>query len=413
MKGICIFCSLFFVLKICFSQTLIKAYVKDNAKLINTVDPNDTSYSDLTPIGKVIGEKRIVMLGELFHGDGTTFLAKTRIIKYLHEKLGFNILAFESDFFGINSGWESYGKGQMTVDSLVMSSIFPIWTCCKQCKSIFAYIKQQSTTNDPLRLAGFDSQLISLYTMRHLKRNLNSFLDTSNIAFVRTSEYPTYISLVDTFAIWRGATKKPTVDSLIDFTSIIIKELREKYSSDNFEIKVIESLHSFCQQLNFYKANNNIQARIIRDSQMAKNLKWLVTQMNPNEKIIVWAHDFHISKTTNRMGYYFTLDKELNNQTYVLGFTEYSGEGRFVTQQNGVKVTEPLRNSLEYWLKRVGYPFAYIDFSKFAEENPGYNKKFYMKTYPNSQAKSEWYKIYDGVFYIERMIPCEPTNGIN
>ena len=85
-----------------FTQRDIKTYVLANVRQIAAIDPAFQGYSDLEVIADAIGDARIVMLGEQDHGDAPAFLAKTRLIKYLHEKKGFNVLAFESDFFGIN-----------------------------------------------------------------------------------------------------------------------------------------------------------------------------------------------------------------------------------------------------------------------------------------------------------------------
>jgi len=48
---------------------------------------------------KAIGNSRIVVLGEESHGDGATFLAKVRLIKFLHQKMGFDVLAWEAGLF--------------------------------------------------------------------------------------------------------------------------------------------------------------------------------------------------------------------------------------------------------------------------------------------------------------------------
>ena len=54
---------------------------------------------DLIFLKEVLKDKRIVLLGEQSHGDGATFEAKVRLIKFLHQELGFTILSFESGLY--------------------------------------------------------------------------------------------------------------------------------------------------------------------------------------------------------------------------------------------------------------------------------------------------------------------------
>ena len=81
--------------------------IRQQSREIRTIVTNDTDYTDLQSLASSIGNARIVILGEMDNGDGETLKAKTRLVKYLHQKMGFTVLAFESDFNGVNWIWET------------------------------------------------------------------------------------------------------------------------------------------------------------------------------------------------------------------------------------------------------------------------------------------------------------------
>src|SRR5580658_569506 len=106
----CLLLFFLFAVEAATGQSKLKEYVKGNTVWLSTIDPDSADDSGLEAVGKAIGDARVVMLGEQDHGDAPVYLAKTRLIKYLHEKMGFNVLVFESDFFALNLGWERLTK---------------------------------------------------------------------------------------------------------------------------------------------------------------------------------------------------------------------------------------------------------------------------------------------------------------
>ena len=124
-------------------------------------------------------------------------------------------------------------------------------------------------------------------------------------------------------------------DKLLEQLNIIKSEISSRIESNSYWKILIDNLVETTIQMryhssDFYRASN------ARDIQMAKNLKWLATYKFPNEKIIVWAHNYHISKfggnfsetflnSANTMGTEFTKDTLLNRKTYIIGFTSLEG----------------------------------------------------------------------------------------
>jgi erythromycin esterase len=132
------------------AQIAVQKYVKQHTVAIKTIEPDSLDFSDLTAIGSAIGDSRIVMLGEQDHGDAPTFLAKTRLIKYLHEQKGFNLFAFEGDFFALNHGW-SNPDSKEDKEGLLRYNLPAALASCAEIKTLlYQYIPltRQGNPND-------------------------------------------------------------------------------------------------------------------------------------------------------------------------------------------------------------------------------------------------------------------------
>jgi erythromycin esterase len=107
-----------------------------------------------------------------------------------------------------------------------------------------------------------------------------------------------------------------------------------------------------------------------RDEAMANNVKWILAN-NPDSKIVLWAHNAHITKHIRHMGYY--LNKEFGNQYYNIGFISNSGTYTAVNagSLNSTNILETGKpGSFEYSFHRTGTPLFYFDFSKVKDNEP-------------------------------------------
>ncbi|HET6263158.1 MAG TPA: erythromycin esterase family protein, partial [Chloroflexia bacterium] len=69
-------------------------WLREHAVPLRTAEPSD-DYSDLLPLKELIGDARIVALGEATHGSREFFTMKHRILRFLVQEMGFTVLAFE------------------------------------------------------------------------------------------------------------------------------------------------------------------------------------------------------------------------------------------------------------------------------------------------------------------------------
>lgn len=83
MKKIISVFSLLLVATFSYSQGVVQP--------ISSIDPNNVNFEDLTFLSEVLEGNKILGLGEQSHLDGASNDARVRLIKYLHEELGYNV----------------------------------------------------------------------------------------------------------------------------------------------------------------------------------------------------------------------------------------------------------------------------------------------------------------------------------
>jgi erythromycin esterase len=149
-------------------------WLKDNALQVHSISPANEDFSDLQPLKQIIGDKRIVMLGEESHGDGNTFLAKTRLVKFLHQELGFGVIAFESGFYDCHKAWKMIQDGGST-NFAFKGSVFPIWSESSPVQPLISYLDQTKESEHPLILSCFDSQFTGEISNSVLLNDLTVF----------------------------------------------------------------------------------------------------------------------------------------------------------------------------------------------------------------------------------------------
>ena len=409
-----------------YSQTEIKTFVNSNTIPIQSINPDSSNYSDFEGIGNAIGNARIVMLGEQDHGDAPTFFAKTRLIQYLHEKKGFNVIAFESDFFSATCGFENSNKTKQDFLKFYKANIVPFWTLCDASSPLFTKVIPESfATSNPYIVAGFDNQMFYKHSTSNLSPFIDSLIRDYKLEILNNEQlFKSLLSSIKTLSnpMLCIAENKSFYSNTIKELTTLRNEFNSKKGIENIGCALLDNLIAFAQQL--LKKSDFTAMVNTRDIQMAETLKWLCKIKFPNEKVIIWAANYHISKNMGHfkkkslndnisMATEFVKDKELDTITYSLGFTSYVGEAGRIGTKTFI-VDNPDKNGLETWIDN-SINYAFIDFKKFNTLNPQFETEFEMKSCvsDNNVHKSypgQWNKIFDGIFFIRHMYPCKIKN---
>lgn len=409
----------------------IQAYVKQQTQPIASIDPAFGDAADLAAIGEAIGQARVVMLGEQDHGDGATMQAKTRLVKYLHEQKGFNVLVLEDDFFALNTGWEAVAKTEAARAQFLRKNMYSNWSRCQQCEELlYRYIPQTYSTAAPLQLAGMDNQSYSPFSHQSLPGYLRGFLGQQAVPLAATRRFNDFfVPFLDTLSQpYRFSTKPATYliahkqaklrrfETMADtLLAQLAPAARASYGG-----RVLDNLRVLAQESAVF-TEDEIDTYNLRDAQMARNLEWLVSEKYPAEKIIVWAANLHIAKwrqagyqsaerVTTFMGAYFTATPGRVAQTYCLGFLSATGVTQRVLAAQPTRLTAPRRGYFESWLP-AQLPYAFVDFRAFRAQQPSYAAPFSMRGlgYEGGRGYTDhavWTNIFDGIFFIREMQPC-------
>lgn len=413
-------------------------WLKRNAVGVRSVDPKDEDFRDLMPLKKVLGNVRIVMLGESTHGDGATFLGKTRLIKFLHQEMGFDVLAFESGLYDMSKVWESFRQGDHSLAS-IQQGVVGAWGGSDQVAPLFDYVAGSARTQRPLELAGFD--LVTGPASRdHLVKDLVAFLTEIGVntdLLLEGSSFRTILEEVLTLKYFRGTPVPSPAEQDAYFRRLeqLEKDITARSAGkDNlrigFWIQELHSLRGASEAVWLFQLKEKApMARLgmERDKQMAENLFWLANERYRGRKIIVWAATAHLIRNRgfgkdqcadpkdfdycNRIPMGQRVWESLGRQIYVLGFTAYGGTAGNI--RNG-KVDEwvgPIKQDqrpsieMEELLNASGFSYAFLNFRSPHKGGDWLKTPIWSRTMGNQAGLRDWTQALDGLFFIREQQP--------
>src|SRR3981081_2527880 len=91
-------------------------WLRDNIYPLRTVDPAGDDFRDLEPLRDIVGDARVVSVGESMHRVHEFYQVRHRVARFLIAELGFTSFVMESGFpegQAVND-WVLGGPGDLT-----------------------------------------------------------------------------------------------------------------------------------------------------------------------------------------------------------------------------------------------------------------------------------------------------------
>jgi erythromycin esterase len=443
----------------------LQDWLAANAKAVRTVDPAAEDFRDLEPLAAAIGTARVVQLGEPSHNAGTCFSAKVRLIKFLHQRLGFDVVIWESGIYDVGLVEAGLSAGESPA-AAARRGIMQNWSWSQDCLPLFVYAQQSHATPRPLAMAGFDSSLTSPFV--NLAGELRDYAGKSAPASLQPEAIAATEALVQAFtalsryvegldainaslvktggsarqealARWEretGAPLRPKRAMLERFTAAQTRlaELLRLHDGEfaraagtrrsGFIRRVVDSLAA--QGANLYErfgtdftapADGGLAEQNRRDAGNAENLRWLIEQGYPGRKLIVWAHNAHVMNAYYEAPGWKTIRLDpapntmkphgvylaewLKRDLYTIGFTAHEGEDGWKHMATVPAIPAARPGSIEARLHRLGHAYAFLDLRGAGAALRG-NRVMRVPKYDEVELASPA-QPYDGLFFIARM----------
>lgn len=384
------------------------AWVRAHARPIRSLGATD--FSDLRFLAPLLRDKRIVQLGESSHGVAEFNMAKVRLVKYLHEELGYDVMAFESSTYECERAQRIVTL--LSAVELMRACIFGVWHT-SEVVPLFDYIKQTQSTSRPLILAGFDVQASAWRMARTRAGVFRSVVATVDSVYARRVYTIDSLFLANRGPAYATAHQDRLVafyDSLAVFLRANRRAIEAAHRDDpNVALVARQAAVSMTFFVRQHTAQSNRDRTEIRDLGMANNLDFLLDELYPGKKVIVWAHNFHIQHRENTRGAAGTTNasprtmgtwvaERHRQELYTIGLFMYRGSAAH-NNRRPYPIVQSRPGSLESILHRAPWRYSFIDFSR-----------------PTRERGSEWiWKRITGLSWgrtEERFVPRDEYDGV-
>ncbi|GGX44556.1 erythromycin esterase family protein [Streptomyces noursei] len=321
-------------------------WLRTHAHPLTHLDP-EAPLDDLEPLRAVIGDARVVAIGESSHFIDEFALIRGRVLRFLVERCGFTVLAFE---YGFSEGipLDAWAQGEGTDDDLSshLAAAIPVGA-----EEPLRWIRRHNrTASRPVRFAGVDipaaggSLLPALAPVADYLRRI----DPETLPAIQEA-----MRIAESFAGGSGAVAAPAWARLAtaeqDALSAILTRLlirfrsveplyvsRSDQRSYDIAVRRLEGAchgdYTFRAMADLFAGKGLTADASARDAYMAESVLWHLERSAPGTRVVLAAHNAHIQKTPVSFDGHLTglpmgqhLHRALGDDYVALGLTSTTG----------------------------------------------------------------------------------------
>jgi erythromycin esterase len=302
---------------------------------LRTADADGGDDRDLDAFRRIVGDARVVALGEDTHGTSEYFRMKHRLTRYMVEQMGARVFAIEANQLAVEPINRYVHGGAGSVEQ-VMRGMFAVWNT-QEMKAMIEWMRAHNAAHptSPVSFVGYDMQDPSLpidSVRAFLSRRDPALLPLADRHYAayreawRARSYPQGTDSTrrswraGAEAMWEAATRRaPAWRSAAQTPD---DRARVEWALQNANVVRQAALAALSGRLGD------------RDSAMATNIEWLLERYGSG-RVIVWAHNGHVARDPdprlgifqgNSMGAY--LAATLGESLRVFGLVSYEGTYR-------------------------------------------------------------------------------------
>lgn len=285
--------------------------------------------SDLEPLREMLRGVRIIALGEGSHGTSEHFRLKNRIIRFLVEEMGFQTFSIEASLWDCKNIDDYVMMGKGDKNAALASQRFWTWDT-HEVMELIDWMRDYNLRcprGKECHFLGFDMQIIGDICARMAE--LFELMDAASaektrllLQALRETKRGTDYAQLEQHTLWLYGWYQANLDLL-----------KNRLGSDRAAL-FEDGLRTLVQ---FIIMTQQEDVNDARDRFMAENVAWQVDHLDPATKVILWAHNGHISKKFTWTNLGQLLAERYGSQYYALGFALGGGvfQSRLYNRENG------------------------------------------------------------------------------